>query len=713
MLRWFLLILGLVACGGCGGGSLTAAVGKGDTMRVIKILQRRPERVNEVDKGIGWTPLYMAVQQNNPQMVRLLLQYRPDLAWTSMVGETPLHVAAGRGRIDIVQQLVNKGAPLEVRDKKGQTPLVSALRGGAKRVAMVLINRGADVKASTADGMTPLHQAALIGAPEVAKLLLKRGAKLGVTTGNGETPLHLAARFGQLSMVQLLLQHRAAVNARDGKRRTPLHDAASGSIRFLTIPRPGGRPPSRIPHFVGSSKVAALLLRRGAAVDARDRHEWTPLHMAAWHGYRDVVRALLEGGADPNAADEGGETPLHKAARGYAFTLDRFSQHVCNPDVVRLLVERGARQVKNSKGRTPLQAVTPTCEKNGLAQKMRQTRPLVDVDGLQRSCDGGKLADCVTLGETFQVGKKVVRDISRATGLYRKACDGGSAQACNRLGVVSKDPAEKLALYRKSCDGGHGWGCFNLAICYQDGKGVARDKRRAAALYRKACDARIHDACNQLGVMMYIGDGIPKHLAGTVPLFDKACEGKVAAGCRNLGVVYKEGNAVARDLTRARSLFRKACSMGHKKACSEARSTSTRAASPASATRRPTPAARRPTPAARRPARTPPPAGNCGVHLSFLRMKYTVTVQQKAHKGKAVDSARTVAVRRSVLLGILDRLQVADHPRLARAVKRLVQRVKKAPRVNLFGGADARLSPSLHRALRQTMRQVAETYHCK
>ena len=74
-----------------------------------------------------------------------------------------------------------------------------------------------------------------------------------------------------------------------------------------------------------------------------DKHGWTPLHSAAFHGHKDVVQLLLDRGSDPNKANVGGQTPLHYAAmKGHK-------------DVVQLLLDRGADPNKaNEGGWTPL-----------------------------------------------------------------------------------------------------------------------------------------------------------------------------------------------------------------------------------------------------------------------------------------------------------------------------------------------------------------------
>ena len=49
-------------------------------------------------------------------------------------------------------------------------------------------------------------------------------------------------------------------------------------------------------------------------MDAKTRHGFTPLHIAASHGFAPVVWLLLEKGADPTQQDATGCTPLHCAA---------------------------------------------------------------------------------------------------------------------------------------------------------------------------------------------------------------------------------------------------------------------------------------------------------------------------------------------------------------------------------------------------------------
>jgi uncharacterized protein len=140
-----------------------------------------------------------------------------------------------------VTALLQRGFDPNTRDEKGQVGLYLALRSDASQVAEALwAHPGLDVEAANSAGETPLMMAALRGRLAWARRLLDRGAN----------------------------PHRVGW--------APVHYAATG-------PDPG---------------VVALLLTRGAPVDARSPNGTTPLMMAARYGNQDSVDVLLKAGAN-------------------------------------------------------------------------------------------------------------------------------------------------------------------------------------------------------------------------------------------------------------------------------------------------------------------------------------------------------------------------------------------------------------------------------
>jgi ankyrin repeat protein len=91
-----------------------------------------------------------------------------------------------------------------------------------------------------------------------------------------------------------------------------------------------GWTPLHLAAFFGNRDLALKLIERGAEVDARSTNAMknTPLHAAAAGGKIELVRLLLEEGANVNATQHGGWTALHAAAQsGNAPMLELLLAH--------------------------------------------------------------------------------------------------------------------------------------------------------------------------------------------------------------------------------------------------------------------------------------------------------------------------------------------------------------------------------------------------
>ncbi len=200
----------------------------------------------------------------------------------------------------------------------------------------------------------PLHRAAQDDLCNVAEWLITSRSQDPDELHRNKTPLYHASGHGNLKIAQLLIKHGADVNAQCVVGWRPLHIASNN----------------------GRLETLRLLVGSGADVNVRNDRDWTPLYLAAKEGNLEAIRVLLENGADPNVRRWNG-TPFHRAwKRGhlevaqllldygadinspgeFGETLLHWASRSGEQETVRQLLERGANiHARNGEGKTPLQ----------------------------------------------------------------------------------------------------------------------------------------------------------------------------------------------------------------------------------------------------------------------------------------------------------------------------------------------------------------------
>ena len=127
--------------------------------------------------------------------------------------------------------------------------------------------------------------------------------------------------------------------------------------------------------FHSKFETALLLVEYGADVTAQDETHLTPLHLASFSGFPEIVGLLLECGASVAAQDESRRTPLHLASSWVSATQvtlfrnsadvngqEMFSYDVKSKfqaDTVKLLINYGADvTAQDETYQTPLHLAT-------------------------------------------------------------------------------------------------------------------------------------------------------------------------------------------------------------------------------------------------------------------------------------------------------------------------------------------------------------------
>jgi uncharacterized protein len=205
----------------------------------------------------------------------------------------------------------------------------------------------------------PIHDAARKGDAKKVKALLAADPKaVAAKDKNGDTPLHLAALHGQVDVAQILLDAGADVNAKNNygpftpgdlgqlfatsNHQDPVSLLSAHGVDQRDMKN--GYTPLDLAEFsVAHKKLTALLVGKGADVNAQASSGATPLFWAVMRDQKDDIEFLLNHGANVNAADAYGDTILDCAL------------HLQYGSLIELLVTRGADvNAKDQSGRRPL-----------------------------------------------------------------------------------------------------------------------------------------------------------------------------------------------------------------------------------------------------------------------------------------------------------------------------------------------------------------------
>jgi ankyrin repeat protein len=195
-------------------------------------------------------------------------------------------------------------------------------------VTMVLVALVSAASLAPAEGGddSMLYEAASDGDIERVRRLLAAGAPVDMRDGARRTPLLLATQADHVEVAKLLIEAGADVNAKDTIRDTPfLYAGAEGRDEILR-------------HILATGK---------ANLKDTNRYGGVALIPAAHHGHPDTVRILLQTDIDVNHVNNLGWTALLEAVilgdGGPTYS-----------EIVRLLVDAGARPTPDRDGVTPL-----------------------------------------------------------------------------------------------------------------------------------------------------------------------------------------------------------------------------------------------------------------------------------------------------------------------------------------------------------------------
>lgn len=248
-----------------------------------------------------------------------------------------LFAAICHNEAETAAKLLHTGARVNERFTNQLTPLMVAARAGAHAVIPVLLAHGAHVNEK--DGLwgrSAFHWLCCHGLDshyhieahtESARALLAAGANAYQPDGMGDTPLILALRHRLTNVIKLIHAYSPIPNGSGNKciipwlepdyyrkRSVYLSTYTDEEIRaYYIAPPPPRRPGTTLRRSTPLPYDAAWAHQ--ADLHATDRRGYTALHHAAAMGLYDVAAILIDRGAIVDAPAHSGATPLMVAAR--------------------------------------------------------------------------------------------------------------------------------------------------------------------------------------------------------------------------------------------------------------------------------------------------------------------------------------------------------------------------------------------------------------
>lgn len=331
--------------------ALMTAARTGESGPVEALIQRGAE-VNARERR-GQTALMWAAVEGHLEVVERLIRAGADIhATLPDSGFTALLFAARDGRGAVVRSLLKAGvdvnAVTEPRKPGGKAPakgtsaLLLAVENGHYELALELIEAGADPN-DQRSGFTPLHTMTWVRKPprgedygtppppeltglnslQFVRELVRRGADvnarlvagrggLGKYHTQGATAFLMASATADVPFMKLLLELGADPSIPNVEGCTPLIAACGIHVGSDQATEVAGEEPEVL-------EAAALLLERGADVNAVDANGETAMHGAALKNLPKVVQYLVDHGAKVevwNQKNRFGSTPL-MIAKGF------------------------------------------------------------------------------------------------------------------------------------------------------------------------------------------------------------------------------------------------------------------------------------------------------------------------------------------------------------------------------------------------------------
>ncbi|KAH3757010.1 Serine/threonine-protein phosphatase 6 regulatory ankyrin repeat subunit B [Pelomyxa schiedti] len=305
----------------------------------MQLFKASCSRMRYSRKKDGATPLHIACEQNNIDLMKELLSAGFDVTQKCRNGSNAFHTAVDSGNIHIVTLMLSCFSPTQLntiavsqRGLDNCTPFMIACIKSQLCMGELMCEKFSNdhFRLVSCNSSTLLHFACSSGASDQealwwVKKSVEGGCDVNTTRTDGCTALHLAIQESMKQVSTFLVESGAVANIRrndDGD--TALHTSLKKCPDLvwlllnrckaldLTAKSNDGSTCLLLACEQGDMALIHHLLSANASVVNTPKNDGTtPLHIATSRGHREMALLLLEYGADVNSSIATGETLMH------------------------------------------------------------------------------------------------------------------------------------------------------------------------------------------------------------------------------------------------------------------------------------------------------------------------------------------------------------------------------------------------------------------
>lgn len=162
------------------------------------------------------------------------------------------------------------------------------------------------------------------------------------------------------------------------------------------------------------------------------------------------------------------------------------------------------------------------------------------------------------LGQHYESGLGIRRNLKKAITLYRLAADRGDALGQRQLGYaydlgrgIERDRTEAARFYRLAAAQGDAYAAYNLSILLQGGRGLPQDVFESFKWARVAAERGHSTALNNVAYSYARGVGVTRDILKAIAYYHRAALYGQPNALHSLAAHYYAGQGVQRDVGKA------------------------------------------------------------------------------------------------------------------------------------------------------------------